>query len=162
VPLAAKGDVTLSGEAEWLVCKDACMPGDARLSLTVAAGGEKAGKPSAEAKLFDTARARLPKPLTDETPLRYRLDGDTYEISAKGLKHIAFYPAEDCVALEDPIRDGESDKGVLRLKLADLSPGPRLKGIVEVKANPKAAGRSYAVKLPIADTATPLRMPPSK
>jgi DsbC/DsbD-like thiol-disulfide interchange protein len=163
VPLSAKGEATFAGSAEWLVCREACIPGDARLSLKVPLAGEKAGKPSADAKLFETARERLPKPVTDEAPLTARLDGDTYEITAKGFKHIAFYPADDCVKFENPIRDAESDKGVLRLKLADLSPGPRVKGVIEVKQNPKAKGQVYAVEYPIADIATPLRMaPPSK
>jgi thiol:disulfide interchange protein DsbD len=53
------GHVTLTGRADWLECKEACLPGRASLSLTLPVTGV-APRRSAEAALFDVARARLP------------------------------------------------------------------------------------------------------
>ncbi len=163
VPIGAKGEATFTGSANWLVCKEACLPGDASLKLTVPVGGERAGKPSGEAPLFAKARERIPVPLPDENPpVSYILTGDAYVFEGKGARYMAFYPAEDCVKLENPLRDGESDKGTLKLELADFSPGPRLKGVLEVRKDPKGKGgegRFFMIDLPISETATPLRMP---
>jgi thiol:disulfide interchange protein DsbD len=57
---ARPGPVTLGADADWLVCKDICIPEKATLSLpfaVAAAEGEAAG---ANATLFAKARARLP------------------------------------------------------------------------------------------------------
>ncbi len=56
--------LTLAGRASWLECREICIPGRADLSLTlpVAAG---LPRPSAEARRFAEARARLPRPAAD-------------------------------------------------------------------------------------------------
>lgn len=44
--------------AQWLVCREVCVPGEARLSLALPVAG--AAGPSAAAPLFDAAQRRLP------------------------------------------------------------------------------------------------------
>jgi thiol:disulfide interchange protein/DsbC/DsbD-like thiol-disulfide interchange protein len=64
--LTAGTEVKLSAVAEWLMCEAVCMPGDAKLeiSLTVAATG--AGKSDAKwAAALTSARGKLPKPNTE-------------------------------------------------------------------------------------------------
>ncbi len=60
VPTSAKaGDtVTLKGRAEWLVCKDVCIPeeGDVSINLPVASSGA----PGADAARFTATRAAMP------------------------------------------------------------------------------------------------------
>jgi len=60
---AKPGPVTLRADADWLVCKDICIPEKASLSLPFAvAAGEPAA--SGNAALFSKARARLPVAVT--------------------------------------------------------------------------------------------------
>ncbi len=71
--------VTFEGKAKWLMCDpNTCVPGEARLSLTLAIG-ETAGK-SAEAPLIAEAMAKLPEPVAEGA--RVSLEGDTVELRA--------------------------------------------------------------------------------
>jgi len=60
VPLSAKLDepVTLKGKAEWLVCKDVCIPEDGEVSLTLPVS--KTPAPGAAAARFAATRAATP------------------------------------------------------------------------------------------------------
>jgi len=60
VPTTAKvGDsVTLKGKAEWLVCKDVCIPEEGNVALTLPVG--KDAKPSDAAPRFAAARTATP------------------------------------------------------------------------------------------------------
>ncbi len=60
VPLAAKvgESVTLKGKAEWLVCKDVCIPEEGNVSVTLPVG--KDNTPSSAANRFVAARAAMP------------------------------------------------------------------------------------------------------
>jgi thiol:disulfide interchange protein len=57
----AGGGVTIKGKAEWLVCKDVCIPeeGDVSLNLNIVADAASASA-SANAALFASTRASLP------------------------------------------------------------------------------------------------------
>src|ERR1700744_4477496 len=57
-PADAKGPVTLSGHASWLVCQQICVPEDATLTLTLPVGPQTPDP--AVAKDFTAARALLP------------------------------------------------------------------------------------------------------
>jgi DsbC/DsbD-like thiol-disulfide interchange protein len=60
-PGAGEGAADLEAEFSWLTCDDsACVPGDAVVSLTLAAGGPVAGE---HAAAIDAALAKLPVPL---------------------------------------------------------------------------------------------------
>ncbi|HYC70834.1 MAG TPA: thioredoxin family protein [Opitutaceae bacterium] len=63
--LAPGASVTLKARAEWLMCKDVCMPGEADLELTLPV---KAGKPEPNmriARLFNNAFHDLPRAESD-------------------------------------------------------------------------------------------------
>ena len=58
--LTPGSEVKLQAVAEWLMCKDVCMPGDARLELTLPVAAT--AKADAHwAPIFAAARAQLPK-----------------------------------------------------------------------------------------------------
>ncbi len=57
---AKPGPVLLKADADWLVCKDICIPEKASLSLPFAVAAAGAEPAPAEASLFAKARARLP------------------------------------------------------------------------------------------------------
>ena len=62
--LAAGAPVDLNADVTWLVCEKECIPGEARLSLTlpVAGPGASPGLDPRTRALFDAARAALPQP----------------------------------------------------------------------------------------------------
>ena len=53
--------VTLAAAVKYLICKDVCLPGRARVSLTLPVAEDR-GEASDDSTLFDAARARLPQP----------------------------------------------------------------------------------------------------
>jgi thiol:disulfide interchange protein DsbD len=57
--LAAGANVTLKAAAEWLMCQDVCMPGDAKLEITFPAAASGAADPHWTDALV-AARSRLP------------------------------------------------------------------------------------------------------
>jgi DsbC/DsbD-like thiol-disulfide interchange protein len=61
VPKQASGSVTLSAKAQWLVCKESCIPEAADLQLTVPVATQTAASP--HAARFVAARAALPQPV---------------------------------------------------------------------------------------------------
>jgi DsbC/DsbD-like thiol-disulfide interchange protein len=163
VPAGATGEVRISGAADWLVCKDVCIMEDAQVSITLPVGGADAGQPSKDARRFSKARESIPTPLpTDNPPIAYHLDGDAYEIRSKVGKYIAFYPAEETAAMKNPIRDAASKTGVLRLALADMSPGSRVRGVIELRPDGGGKPIFHTIELHIADAATPLTAPQSR
>ena len=58
--LAPGTTVTLQAAAEWLMCKDSCMPGDATVTLTRPVTAEKPAPDMSIARLFNNAFADLP------------------------------------------------------------------------------------------------------
>jgi thiol:disulfide interchange protein DsbD len=61
-PRDARGPVTLRARADWLMCKELCIPGDAELELTLEVGGSAAPVPARDLELIEASRARLPVP----------------------------------------------------------------------------------------------------
>lgn len=58
--LAVGTTVTLKAGAEWLMCKDSCMPGDAQVELTRPVAAEPPAPDMSVARLFNNAFADLP------------------------------------------------------------------------------------------------------
>lgn len=61
--LAAGTEVTFRAVADWLMCMDVCMPGDAKLDLTLPVKSEPPAPNMSVARLFNNAKADLPQPL---------------------------------------------------------------------------------------------------
>ena len=60
--LGSGAEVRLEANASWLVCSEICIPGEAKLLLTLPTGIAPAAPDPTAAALFAAARARLPKP----------------------------------------------------------------------------------------------------
>lgn len=84
---AGAGPLAFKARADWLVCKETCIPGGAAVELTRTVG---AGEPSEDSELFDRYAERVPQPREVELQSR-QLD-------------IAFEPAGSL----DPLEPGES------------------------------------------------------
>lgn len=136
VPADAKpGTVaTIHVAVEWLVCREACIPGFEELSIEVPIlepGSEP--RRSADAGLIAEARAALPTPFdAPKSPVRLVWSGREALIEVTGADAVHFYPHESTAPLESPLRDGASDDNTLRLVLGAPDPEhPNLRGVVQ-------------------------------
>lgn len=128
-PSATPGSTAeFAADLEWLVCREICLPGQARVvqSLPVA----ETARPSPDAPLFRESRARLPvPPPPDEVAIRRRPGALT--LTVRGAAWLAFYPMEGCARLTDPIADGQAEGERLRLRMRQE--GGRVVGVLEVR-----------------------------
>lgn len=133
VPADARPGSTaeFTADLEWLVCRQVCLPGDARVSLTLPVA-EQAG-PSLDAHLFREARARIPvSPPPGKLAMTRRSEALT--LSVPGASGLAFYPMEGCARLVDLITDGEVEGDRLALRVRDA--GARVVGVLEIRRDP--------------------------
>jgi thiol:disulfide interchange protein DsbD len=134
VPPDARPGTTarFAGTVDWLVCGTGCIPGNASLSLElpIAPAGD-AAIPSPDAAAFAAARRRLPvAPEGGEVSARWA-DG-SLSLEVAGATKLAFYPDTGCVALLDPIADGEAQGGALALRIDSTDGRPAVRGVLEV------------------------------
>lgn len=141
-------EITFSLDMRWLVCRTACVLESAERSITIPVSGA-VGKPSREtAALFERARARLPRPITDRDPVRVTLEGSWLELRSDGAVGMAFYPLAEGREPRDPLRDGEAEGDRLRVEYRE-GDGP-IAGVLEVWSGPKESNL-YAVEWPKPD-----------
>jgi len=161
---AQPGPVTISANLEWLVCKEACIPGWQAVTLATSVIPSNARpRPSPQAVLFVNARARIPKPLpkpghqssnqTLKDPgITMKWANGVLIINAtQGNKLITFAPHKSGSPIKDLINTGESKTGTLRLKPTD--PTKPIRGVVEVTTK-RGKNSPILVKIdtkPIAD-----------
>ncbi len=130
--------VTLASKVKWLVCKEACIPGEAELSLTLPVTSE-APPPSAWVEAFARTRAQLPLP-TSDWKLRATVDGDavvlllTPPTPEAALTEATFFPFEELVIEGAEVQTLTRVKGgyalrMVRSKVAEAPPA-RLAGVV--------------------------------
>ena len=133
VPAAAdSGEVfTIPARLDWLICKDACVPGHKELDLEVTVGEMAIAKTVSDQ--VARARAALPVP-APQVGFGLTWHDAAVEIVVPGAVALAFYPAEDCALLTDVIKDavGNSDRLELNFRAKDGQMGP-LKGILHQK-----------------------------
>jgi thiol:disulfide interchange protein len=107
--LASGTRVPLAADVTWLVCEKECIPGEARLSLTLpaAASGSTPDIKADTRTLFEAARATLPQ--TSPWPARMEVAQDTLTLhaEAKGLKREAVRSAQFFPFSETLIRHAE-------------------------------------------------------
>ena len=119
VPIAVATDaadtLTLRATARWLVCKDVCIPGEAKLELTRPVRAQAETDPDWAAD-FAAARAQLPGDARD-WPAQFQVEGDSVSLAVQApqlidAEQIEFFPyANDLVnhaAAQRQLRDAES------------------------------------------------------
>jgi thiol:disulfide interchange protein DsbD len=148
--------VTFRADLEWLVCKEACMPGDASVSLTlpvVKTVGQ--ASLSADATLFAEAKLRIPRPIPKhDSNVKITWQGRSLHIEAIGASAMAFYPGTKCLTLTDPIRDAQAkgDRLVLRFEPARNKNETRVVGVIEITRNKDELPVICAVDVPGPET----------
>jgi DsbC/DsbD-like thiol-disulfide interchange protein len=171
---APTGPVRLNADLEWLVCREACIPGWATVSLDTRVLPPTARpRPSVEAPLFEKAASRTPTPFptgaaAPRPPVELAFSGDGAartltvtprpERTDRAIEWIAFYPDEDGATLADPIRTGLSgakdDTPVPPLRLRFSGDEP-VRGILEIRFRGAHPSLLYRIEHPIRGETTP-------
>lgn len=105
VPVRVRGgeQVRLEAKANWLVCKDICIPGEAELDLSVPVSEATPEPDLAWRAAFEEARAQLPR-AAPEWDARYAIVAGEFSLAIEGVQfpqraQVEFYPeANDLVA----------------------------------------------------------------
>ena len=143
--LAPGQSVLLKARADWLICKEVCIPGGADLRLVLPVRGE-AG-PSRHQALFSATRQRIPQPLElrDATAT---LDEDRLRLAFRAeapLRQVEFFPLEEArvepAAAQTLRTEGELTALYLTAAQPVAAGFTRLKGVLVADGGPEAAGR---------------------
>ncbi len=91
-PGAGPGALDVAAKAEWLVCKDICVPEEGAFALSLPPG---APAPSAQAALFAAADARMPRPspFTAQVGAGAELDLAGAGLSRASVQDAWFFPS---------------------------------------------------------------------
>jgi thiol:disulfide interchange protein len=131
----AKRPVSIAANVSWLVCQKECIPGEARLPLTlpIAGAGRSSGPAPGPKATFDAARAALPQPTSAAARLELAPEALTLRVSGlqgEAVRSAYFFPYAETLVQHaapqqlEPTRDGL----MLGLKRSALSVEPPATG----------------------------------
>ena len=143
--------IKVTCRATWLVCKEACLPGEGEASLTVGVGDEREAD---DALRLEESRKMLPMEAGDRLVSAWK--GDVLEVRDKWSEApMEFFPfaGEGDLVPNDLVRSGGSRSGVLKFRFdaADLKRGGTVRGVVRVEHGeriPDAGTRAYLLEIP--------------
>jgi len=160
VPLKAPPDagpesqVRLAAKASWVICDaDVCLFGGDEASITLPVGSPAAAPARTKhAKQFAETRRRVPRPLPEDgsAGVSHHWHGLTLHLQVPGARALAFYPAEDCVAPVNAIKDGEAAGPGLRIRFdPEGLGGDRVRGVLEIRKSGETHPEYYRLDLPV-------------
>lgn len=130
VPVSAQvgQKVTIPVQLDWLVCRDECVPGQAKLELEIQIADQ--AQNTGDADLIARVVGALPY-IAPADGIEFLWGESSVEMVVPDAENLEFYPAADCGLLVDLIKDGVGSDGrlVLRLRAKDGQVGP-VKGIL--------------------------------
>jgi len=137
--------VQLKARADWLICKEVCIPGGADLQLALPV--REAAAPSRFAPLFVSTRAQVPQPAKLEAASA-TIDGGRIRLvfrPASAVQQLEFFPLEESriePAAAQSLR-AESDSAALYLAAAQpvTADFTRLRGVLVANGGPAASDR---------------------
>lgn len=139
VPASARiGEtVALGFKVDWLVCREACIPGGDSLSISLPVRARDAaqsdGEPASDRNLVADALASIPASVPNDGSVQVEWKSGALVIQSRKAKSLAFYPAEECTEIEDPIATCVSDRGRLDLHFVSHDgSSPHAVGVVEL------------------------------
>ena len=156
--LATGGSVTVRAEAkaDWLECKDVCIPGGATLTLTLPV--RESAKPSSAASLFAAARALVPQPLAG-AEAQATLEGKRLRLALalpgdRRMDRMEFYPLEaariEPSAAQILKREGTQTAVYLTAATAAAPDFKTLKGVIVANGGPAVPnGWTATVEAPV-------------
>ncbi|MGH7130585.1 MAG: protein-disulfide reductase DsbD domain-containing protein [Phycisphaerales bacterium] len=154
--------LAIAGAAKWLVCKEACLPGDATLSLALpVVAAETEAKASPSAAKIAAAQKLIPQPAP--ATVVAKVDGSTLILNAPGAESITFLPDEAGAFVVKPLVSCTAKGDTLRIPLdldrrGDKQPTAAI-GILEAKF--PAAKTADATKPEAAKPSDPGKTPES-
>ena len=124
--------VTIEAQGTWLVCREACLPGEGADAITVRVS-ESPGVQTEAAPLIDATRDRLPVP-AEELDVNAAWEGRTLVISAPGADRLEILPLEPGVGgPANPIDHGADFGPELRVLYGErVSRAERVTAVVGV------------------------------
>jgi thiol:disulfide interchange protein/DsbC/DsbD-like thiol-disulfide interchange protein len=154
----AGSSVKLEASVSWLVCKEACIPGSAEVSLTIPVSDSR--DPSSWAKEFEASRDSMPKDLPN-WEMRVVDNGQSFALSVaapEGVslsnQDVTFFTLDGWVSNTEP-RTALAEGRLLTMILPKSEYGPdegkdRFQGVLVSKSGWDAEGRykAMAVNLP--------------
>jgi len=82
--------VALKVRAEWLVCKEACVPGSATLGAELVVQAQPGAERKADRAHLERARAQVPRPLPKGVAVA--LEQRTLAVQAEGASELRYFP----------------------------------------------------------------------
>ena len=140
--LPVGGKVTLAGKAEWLECKDVCIPGGSDIALTLPV--KAAAGPSASAACSMPPRSRVPQPLAGFAG-QGTIDGTRIKLSfalpaGKTASRLEFFPAEEgrieAAAAQVLKREGDAVELYLTAAQPVKADAKAIKGVLVANGGP--------------------------
>ena len=151
VQVSVPGDVApgqtvqLKARADWLICKEVCIPGGADLQLALPV--RAAAAPSSFAPLFDSTRAQVPRPAKLDAA-SVTIDGARVRLAfrpAAPVTKLEFFPLEESRIEPAAAQALRFEDGGAALYLAAVQPVAaeftRLRGVLVANGGPAAADR---------------------
>jgi thiol:disulfide interchange protein DsbD len=166
VPIGSR--ITLSGKAEWLECKDVCIPGESDIALTLPV--KPTAGPSVHAALFDATRVLIPQPLAGATG-QGTIDGSRIKLSlalpaGKSASRLEFFPLHEGriepAAPQVLKREGDAAELYLTAALPVKAGATALQGVLVANGGPASGGWIGSIDVPlVAGTVAPVAATPS-
>lgn len=137
-------EIEISANGFWLVCKEACIPGDGDASLRIAVG-ETGGKATSDAGVIAASRERVP---SENIALALSWDGLTLVAHVDGAESMEYFPLEpDVGGATGLIEDGAVVGDRLRVRFdARVRNAERVRAVVGAASG--GAERFFTVTLP--------------
>jgi len=121
--------VEIRASASWLVCKEACLPGDGEAALRVGVA-QSAGAPTADAALIRASRERVP---SGNAGVRAEWDGRDLVVRAAGADRLEFFPLTPASGPVGLKSSGAADADALRVTYDDpVYTADRVEAVVAV------------------------------
>ncbi|MFN0010273.1 MAG: protein-disulfide reductase DsbD domain-containing protein [Phycisphaerales bacterium] len=139
---------TLSLDIRWLVCKSACIPGSAQLSVVLATGPAEPVQ-TQNSTVFAAARSRVPQPLAAATDrVKAAWSGDSVIFSATDAASLAFSVGAGSALVPQAFKHGAATGGTLNLPVDTTDPERKaLRGVLEVRPAKGHAPIFYSVDM---------------
>ena len=165
VPASAKPGATveLRADVSWLMCKESCIPGEAKLSLTLPVAAVAAPDPRWSARLA-AARAALPKPIETLAARGYR-NGKTITLVVESraalnpaIAGVAFFSADSAVdaqALAVPTRKDQALQFVVPQAAAAANPAKLAGLLIATEGWIPGGPAAVVVDIPVTDGPVP-------
>ncbi|MCS7101861.1 MAG: thioredoxin family protein [Burkholderiaceae bacterium] len=160
--LAPGQAVTLAARADWLICKDICIPDGADLKLALPVREDAA--PSRRAAQFAAARAQVPPPLVlQEAEATIEDDRIRLSFAARGpARRYEFFPLEEArieAAAPQPVRIADGRVTLYLTATRPVAPEfRRLRGVLVAEggpANAERGGWAGQIELPLVAGSVP-------